>query len=222
MLLVATYAFAFQIYCDFSGYSDMAIGSARLFGIDLMANFRNPYLATSLRDFWSRWHISLSTWFRDYVYIPLGGSRVSKFRWAANILLVFGVSGLWHGAQWTFVVWGLIHGSIVLIESFVARPEKSGKTMHWTGLVLKALLTFHIVLIAWIFFRASSWQDSIVVAQKIAAVGQWNALAWPAEFSRFELLISIIGLAWMLGIETLFSGNVKRVVVFGQGSFLGC
>lgn len=212
MLLVATYAFAFQIYCDFSGYSDMAIGSARLFGIDLMANFRNPYFATSLRDFWSRWHISLSTWFRDYVYIPLGGSRVGKLHWAFNILAVFGVSGLWHGAQWTFVIWGLIHGAIVLIESLTLRTVNKDETTHWSIIVFKTLLTFHIVLFAWIFFRASSWQDSLAVVQKIAAVDQWTAFAWPAEFSRFETFVACVGLFWMLGVEAVFRGNVKRVV----------
>ncbi|MEL7338749.1 MAG: MBOAT family O-acyltransferase, partial [Planctomycetota bacterium] len=116
MLWAATYAFAHQIYCDFSGYSDMAIGVSRMFGIDLMRNFRMPYLAIGFRDFWARWHISLSTWFRDYVYIPLGGNRCGSVRWIVNLLLVFTVSGLWHGARWTFVLWGLLHGVLVVGE----------------------------------------------------------------------------------------------------------
>ena len=111
-LALANYLFAFQIYCDFSAYSDIAIGAAKMFGIDLMQNFRRPYVATSIADFWHRWHISLSTWFRDYVYIPLGGNRVTPARWAANVLIAFLISGLWHGAAWTFVVWGRCTASI--------------------------------------------------------------------------------------------------------------
>src|ERR1043165_6740014 len=108
--IVATIFFAFQIYCDFSGYSGIALGAAKVLGIDLMENFRRPYLATSIKDFWSRWHISLSTWFRDYLYIPLGGSRVKMPRHILNLLIVFMVSGLWHGANWTFLIWGALHG----------------------------------------------------------------------------------------------------------------
>src|SRR5690606_34889815 len=114
--IVATIFFAFQIYCDFSGYSSIAIGSARVLGIDLMENFRRPYLATSIKDFWGRWHISLSTWFRDYLYIPLGGSRVRVPRHIMNMLIVFMVSGLWHGASWTFVIWGALHGLYQTVE----------------------------------------------------------------------------------------------------------
>ena len=125
--LIGTYFFAFQIYCDFSGYSDIAIGVARLLGFDLMKNFRVPYSASSLREFWGRWHISLSTWFRDYVYIGLGGNRVQLGRWIANILVTFLVSGLWHGANWTFVVWGGLHGAYLVIEHALRRNSKSGQ-----------------------------------------------------------------------------------------------
>jgi len=113
-LLLATYFFAFQIYCDFSGYSDIAIGTARILGFDLMENFRHPFFATSISDFWQRWHISLTTWFRDYVYIPLGGNRVSIGRQQANIMILFIVSGVWHGAGWTFVLWGAMHGFFII------------------------------------------------------------------------------------------------------------
>ncbi|MCB0064655.1 MAG: MBOAT family protein, partial [Caldilineaceae bacterium] len=112
-LLIASYFFAFQIYCDFSGYSDIAIGAARVMGFDLMENFRQPYMARSIAGFWRRWHISLSTWFRDYLYIPLGGNRVARWRWYSNLFLVFLVSGLWHGAAWHFVIWGALHGLLV-------------------------------------------------------------------------------------------------------------
>ena len=116
-LLIATVLFSIQIYCDFSGYTDMALGIAKILGYDLMANFRQPYFSTSLADFWRRWHISLSTWFRDYVYIPLGGNRVSGFRWVFNIMVVFILSGVWHGPSWTFVIWGALHGLWLMIET---------------------------------------------------------------------------------------------------------
>ncbi|MCE7945771.1 MAG: MBOAT family protein, partial [Chlorobi bacterium CHB1] len=115
-VIIATYFFAFQIYCDFSAYSDIAIGAARVLGFDLMKNFRQPYLAQSIGEFWKRWHISLSTWFRDYLYIPLGGNRVSRLRWYVNLMAVFLISGLWHGANWTFVVWGALHGSYFVLS----------------------------------------------------------------------------------------------------------
>ena len=127
-LIIATLFFSIQIYCDFSGYSDIAIGSAKLFNIRLMENFRSPYLSCSVREFWSKWHISLSTWFRDYVYIPLGGNRVSKGRHKINLMITFLVSGLWHGANWTFVLWGGLHGFAQVLETtFSPRKEKSAK-----------------------------------------------------------------------------------------------
>lgn len=152
--LIATYFFAFQIYCDFSGYSDIAIGSARVMGFDLMENFRQPYLSTSVREFWSRWHISLSTWFRDYVYIPMGGNRVIKWRWHYNLVITFMISGLWHGANWTFVIWGLLHGAFLIIGIQLARVLKTPeKTLTiW----IRRLIVFHLVLLAWVFFRAES------------------------------------------------------------------
>ena len=123
-LILATVFFTLQIYCDFSGYSDIAIGTAKLLGINLMTNFKSPYFSQSIKEFWSRWHISLSTWFRDYVYIPLGGSRVGKIRHAVNLLITFLISGLWHGANWTFVIWGGIHGLGQMIESSVVANNK--------------------------------------------------------------------------------------------------
>ena len=110
--IIATFFFSFQIYCDFSGYSDIAIGAALVMGYKLMTNFRRPYFSQNIREFWSRWHISLSTWFRDYVYISLGGNRVVKWRWYYNLFITFLISGLWHGAEWTFVIWGAIHGLV--------------------------------------------------------------------------------------------------------------
>ncbi|MEO5585122.1 MAG: MBOAT family O-acyltransferase, partial [Flavobacteriales bacterium] len=122
-ILVATVFFAIQIYCDFSGYSDIAIGAARVMGFRLMENFRRPYLAASVSEFWSRWHISLSSWFRDYLYIPLGGNRVLKWRWYYNLMITFLVSGLWHGANWTYVIWGALHGSYLVASIMLKRPS---------------------------------------------------------------------------------------------------
>ncbi|HOX59464.1 MAG TPA: MBOAT family O-acyltransferase [Candidatus Paceibacterota bacterium] len=170
-LLLATYCFAFQIYCDFSGYTDIAIGSARVLGYDLMQNFNLPYLARSISDFWQRWHISLSTWFRDYVYIPMGGSRVSSARWAFNIVAVFAVSGLWHGANWTFVIWGLLHGGYYLLEKFVGpyagRLCALCRVPERLKAGLQILITFHLVLLAWVFFRAASLQDALLIVSRI-------------------------------------------------------
>jgi D-alanyl-lipoteichoic acid acyltransferase DltB (MBOAT superfamily) len=164
-LLVATFFFAIQIYCDFSGYSDIAIGSAEVMGFKLMDNFKTPYLAVSIADFWRRWHISLSTWFRDYVYIPLGGNRVSKSRWYFNIMLTFILSGLWHGANWTYIIWGGIHG-FYLSMSYVTEKISGAvlPTLHnSTSLIIllcKRLWVFILVLFAWIFFRANTVSDA--------------------------------------------------------------
>src|SRR5204863_5533084 len=139
-LLLATYFFAFQIYCDFSGYSDIARGVSRIYGIELMKNFETPYFATSIAEFWSRWHISLSTWFRDYVYIPLGGNRVSLTRSMFNIGVVFLISGLWHGANWTFVVWGAVHGMDYLVWRSV-QPVATDVRRRIPAVGLRPLLT---------------------------------------------------------------------------------
>ena len=171
-LIAATYFFAFQIYCDFSGYSDIAIGAARVLGFDLMENFRRPYLARTLSDFWRRWHISLSTWFRDYVYIPLGGNRASAARWFSNLAITFLVSGLWHGANWTFVAWGALHGGYLIFAIVTAGPRE--RLFSNLGLpessrsraALDIVVTFHLALVAWVFFRADSLGDAILVFQQ--------------------------------------------------------
>jgi D-alanyl-lipoteichoic acid acyltransferase DltB (MBOAT superfamily) len=173
-LALATYCFAFQIYCDFSGYSDMAIGSARILGYDLMQNFNLPYLSRSISEFWQRWHISLSTWFRDYVYIPLGGSRVSTGRWAFNIVAVFAISGLWHGANWTFIVWGVLHGSYYLLEKFASKPAAlvcdALRIPQKARTILQIIIVFHLVLLAWVFFRAASLHDALTILSRIATM----------------------------------------------------
>jgi D-alanyl-lipoteichoic acid acyltransferase DltB (MBOAT superfamily) len=161
--LVATLFFTFQIYCDFSGYSSIAIGCAKVLGIDLMINFRRPYMSTSIREFWSRWHISLSTWFRDYLYIPLGGNRVSVYRNMFNLFFVFLVSGLWHGANWTFIIWGALHGFYLMMEIVFDRLVPSIKlprSIRW-------ILNFVLVAIAWVFFRASNFQTAKQILKNI-------------------------------------------------------
>jgi alginate O-acetyltransferase complex protein AlgI len=179
---LATYFFAFQIYCDFSGYSDIAIGCARILGINLMPNFNRPYFARSIREFWQRWHISLSTWFRDYLYIPLGGSRVGKSRWHANILLVFVISGLWHGANWTFLLWGALHGFYLLFGAWTGprreRLAQSAGLSRRPGLhnALRVLATFHLALLGWVFFRANSIGEAWTILRNACALTRPGAL----------------------------------------------
>ena len=200
--IVATYFFAFQIYCDFSGYTDMAIGTSRILGFDLMKNFRQPYNARSIREFWHRWHISLTTWFRDYLYIPLGGNRVNRARWFVNILIVFIVSGIWHGANWTFVVWGALHGAY-LVTALITQPLRdrlwdklaimSGQSTSVTRVrnALSLLITFHLVLLAWVFFRASSVSDAVqILSGMLSPGGTLSSIAVPG-FGPKELLLSV-------------------------------
>ncbi|WP_187262628.1 MBOAT family O-acyltransferase [Pontibacter beigongshangensis] len=165
-LIIATVFFAFQIYCDFSGYSDIAIGAAQVMGFRLMENFRRPYFSKSIREFWGRWHISLSTWFRDYLYIPLGGNRVLKWRWYYNLFIVFLVSGVWHGANWTFIVWGALHGFYQVFGLMTAKKrdmlvQRLGLNRH-EGFYrcLQVGTTFSLVCLAWVFFRANSISDA--------------------------------------------------------------
>jgi alginate O-acetyltransferase complex protein AlgI len=160
-VLSAIFLFSFQIYADFFGYSTIALGCARLLGISIMDNFKTPYLSKSLSEFWSRWHISLSTWFKDYLYIPLGGNRVALTLWSINILIVFTISGLWHGASWTFIVWGAVHGLVLLLEKYVSRlfnfKIKEGWNVINSLLVLK---TFTVTSFTWIFFRAENFEKA--------------------------------------------------------------
>ena len=163
-LLLATFAFGWQIYFDFSGYTDMARGIGRMMGLRLMLNFNNPYLATGLGDFWSRWHISLSSWFRDYVYIPLGGNRRGELVTYRNICLTMIISGLWHGAAWTFVAWGVVHA---LGYSLTRSLEKSTVYRRRVPRFAKQLLTLCFVMFAWIFFRAETFPDAWLIVQRI-------------------------------------------------------
>ena len=163
-LFLATFAFAWQIYCDFSGYTDMARGVARLLGFNVMLNFNNPYLATGLGEFWQRWHISLSSWFKDYVYIPLGGNRHGAIRTYVNMFLTMLVAGVWHGASWTFVIWGGLHACG---RTLTRELERTRFYSQRVPKFAKQMLVFAIVLLTWVFCRASTFQDAITVVRRI-------------------------------------------------------
>lgn len=158
--LLAIYAFAFQIYCDFSGYTDIAIGCALLLGIRFPQNFNYPYIAQSFQDFWRRWHITLSRWLRDYLYISLGGNRRGEIRTFVNLMLTMLLGGLWHGASWTFVIWGGLHGAYLVIERFVFARWKFWHAKTWMMAMVRWLVTFNLVCFAWIFFRAKTFTDA--------------------------------------------------------------
>lgn len=168
---LAMFLFSFQIYADFYGYSTIAVGSARLLGIHIMDNFRTPYLSASVTELWTRWHISLSTWFRDYLYIPLGGNRVSGMRWCLNIMIVFMVSGLWHGASWSFVIWGALHGGMLLFERALQKLFRPSDSLLSASRPFRILLTFVVTSFIWIFFRAKNFENAKQMIHALAAPG---------------------------------------------------
>ena len=200
-LLLGTLFFTIQIYCDFAGYSYIAIGSAKVMGFKLMTNFNRPYFSRSISEFWSRWHISLSTWFRDYVYIPLGGNKVSIPRWYINLFIVFLISGLWHGANWKFIVWGGLNGfylvfAIITQKWRKAFNEKTGLTrLPWLHQLTQVAITFSLCAFAWIFFRADSISDAFLIINKILFqrgalfVGDYPALLPYCAFGMLLLLL---------------------------------
>ena len=172
-IIIATLLFAVQIYCDFSGYTDIAIGCARIMGIRLMQNFDRPYSAENIRDFWSRWHISLSSWFKDYLYIPLGGNRKGYARQLVNLFIVFLVSGLWHGAEWTFILWGLLHGIYRVVGDLTHKKRnalyaKAGFNTNSRGVkIFRTAITFTLVCFAWIFFRANNTAELLTILKQL-------------------------------------------------------
>lgn len=182
-LLILGVLFTFQIYCDFSGYSDIAIGCAKLFGIQLTKNFDNPYFSRSIPEFWRRWHISLMTWFRDYIYIPLGGSRCSKWKVIRNVFIVWGVSGLWHGADWTFVCWGLFHATLLSFYIILGINSKYKHIVafgHYLPNIREAMqmiVTFFLVVIGWIIFRSDSMSQASGFLQSICTNKFFNPTA---------------------------------------------
>lgn len=205
--IIATFFFSFQIYCDFSGYSDIAIGAALILGYKLMTNFRRPYLSQNIREFWQRWHISLSTWFRDYVYISLGGNRVVKWRWWYNLFITFLVSGLWHGAEWTFVIWGAIHGFYLVFAIWTLNIRNKVNSAiglaKFPGLFKfsQILITFILVYLSWIFFRANNASDALSILANHFKFGSdlsVNLFRIPADFT-----ISFVSIGLLLVIESM-------------------
>ena len=201
-LLIAAFFFCIQIYCDFSGYSDIAVGAALTLGIQLMNNFNFPYRAKSVREFWTRWHISLSTWFRDYLYIPLGGNRVPIPRWYFNIFVVFIISGLWHGAGWTFIIWGFLHGIAMVYEAinrkFIFKLSQIISTRLYG--YLSVSLTFIFLIFTWIFFRARSVADAFYIIKEIFTIHS-------IDYNSFNI---------MDGKEIIFCFFIIALLLFGE------
>ncbi len=219
-LTIATFFFAYQIYCDFSGYSDIAIGAAQVLGFRLMENFRTPYYSLSISEFWRRWHISLSTWFKDYLYIPLGGNRVSKRRHIVNLLITFGVSGLWHGANWTYVVWGLLNG-VYLIAGWLTKDTRDRffgslglaedtpvrKVMMWSS-------TFLLTCIAWILFRARNLVDAAYVFTHLASHWNFHQIGTPQFFLR-QMPVAVAAILFLEGGQ-LLENRISLPSVLGR------
>lgn len=221
--LLATYAYGVQIYCDFSGYSDMAIGLALLLGFRLPQNFRSPYQATSITEFWRRWHISLSSWLRDYLYISLGGNRKGNLRTYVNLFIVMFLGGLWHGASWKFVLWGVLHGSLLAIERGIRKVFGVSK-MFFTN-VLGWFFTFHFVMFAWIFFRAKDFETATLVVEQIGNLFSDNYTLTPIIYGyKYVLLLMLIALfTHLLPNKYFFSLYTvyRRMALWGKAFLLG-
>jgi len=204
--LIATFLFAFQIFGDFAGYSSVAIGTARIMGYELMTNFKRPYFATSISDFWHRWHISLSTWFRDYFYIPIGGSRVGVPRWYLNLFLTFLVSGLWHGANWTFVIWGSLHGLYIVIENLLKLQVKKNQRIPLINRIIRTFIVFIFVDFAWIFFRANNISEAFYIIKSIFNFGG-------EVFYDYKIFFyGIIGLFILLINDIIVENNQNSII----------
>ena len=191
-MIIATIFFAFQIYCDFGGYSNIAIGAARVMGFRLMENFKRPYLSLSVKEFWYRWHISLSSWFKDYVYIPLGGNRVNYGRHLLNLMITFVVSGLWHGANWTFLLWGTLHGTYLIIGNLFRKYVYSPKQDTIVSKIICTAFCFLLICFAWIFFRANSITDAFTIISKITDISK------PFDAGRSFIVYSSLSLFILL------------------------
>lgn len=208
--------FTFQIFCDFSGYSDIAIGSARVMGFNLMTNFDRPYSARRISEFWRRWHISLSTWFKDYLYIPLGGNRVSEWRKQLNLFIVFLVSGLWHGADWKFIIWGSLHGVFLVVGNvtekvrFHIRKAIGLTRVKWLDDNIQRAITFILVTVAWIFFRANTTKDALYITgrlpgmfSEIAHMLRTKVFVYDLQAEPYKMLICCIVVAVMEAVHLI-------------------
>ena len=221
VLILGSILFAFQIYCDFSGYSDIAIGTARLLGFNLMRNFAYPYFSRDIAEFWRRWHISLSTWFRDYVYIPMGGSRAGRFVVIRNVFIIFIVSGFWHGANWTFIFWGLLN-ALYFLPLLLRKTNRvflnvvaEGKIFPSAWESVQILYTFSITCLAWIFFRAENMTHAWQYLRSIFIWNNWNLnLSQIAELSYFPGVMLWVYVIFLIGLEWLnrnFEHGMKRL-----------
>ncbi len=218
-IIIAVMFFAVQIYCDFAGYSNIAIGASQVMGFELMENFRQPYLANSVSDFWRRWHISLTSWFRDYLYIPLGGNRKGKLAKYRNIMIVFLTSGLWHGANWTYVVWGGLNGLFQVIADLTKKPRQKLKAFFkirqesgsWR--ILSTVITFILVDFTWIFFRADSMADALQIISRIfSQFNPWvlvDGTLYTLGLSQVDFWIGILSIAVLLTVDIVHERGVK-------------
>ena len=215
-LMMGAMFFAFQIYCDFSGYSDIAIGSAALLGFDLMTNFRTPYFSRDMAEFWRRWHISLSTWFRDYLYIPLGGSRGAKTTTIRNVLIIFIVSGFWHGANWTFIVWGALNALYFLPSVLLGSNRNNldtvaqGKVLPGIKELFQMLLTFALTCVAWVFFRAENLQSALDYLSLSVTQSFLPAKEATFETVDWALIIFFVFIEWLIRVDG-FSVSMSKV-----------
>lgn len=228
-IAVATAVFALQIYCDFGGYSCIAIGAARMLGVDLMQNFRQPYLAVSVSDFWRRWHISLSTWFRDYLYIPLGGNRRGVARRYLNLMITFVLSGLWHGANWTYVVWGALNGLFQIAGDIKNRllakiPKRFVRRDCFSYRLFQRLLTFGLICLTWVFFRADSLQHAMTLfRQMFAAHNPWifvDGTLYALGLSSLEMQLLLIGAGLLLAVDTAHEHGISLCQKLSQQNLL--
>ncbi len=201
-LIIGVVFFTFQIYCDFSGYTDIALGIARMMGIRLLENFKSPYIAHNINEFWRRWHISLSAWFKDYLYIPIGGNRISIPRKYLNLAIVFALSGFWHGANWTFMIWGLIHGVMIILWN-ILKPFNL-KIPRFLGVVI----TFTLVSLAWIFFRADSLFEACYILKNIVSPLSWGGFL--PGLTLTELVLSFVFIALMGLIHLKFETDLSK------------
>lgn len=219
MLWLAAISYTLQIYFDFSGYSDMAIGLGKMFGFHFLENFNYPYIAQSIADFWRRWHISLSTWFRDYVYIPLGGNRVSKIKWLRNILIVWLLTGLWHGASWNFILWGIYYGVILIIEKLFL-----GKYIEKLPKIFRHIYTLFFVVIGWVIFRIEDFSQMGVVLQKMFVWTKSEIL--DNIILNYDIFASlpyiIIGIIGSIPISAKIKAKIKNGVTYSTLSTIWC
>lgn len=218
-LIIATYFFAFQIFCDFSGYTDIARGAAKVMGFDLMENFKRPYFSKSISEFWKRWHISLSSWFKDYVFISLGGSRCNKLKWYRNLLIVFLLSGLWHGANWTYIIWGGLNG-FYLVFAIMTKDirGKISELLHLNRMpllqkIFKVIVTFNLIALSWIFFRAKSLHDALYIIKHIIMSFGTKLSFSAANITRYQLFICTMLIMVLLLIQLMQRSSALSIQI---------